>query len=197
MDKITPELAVSLGLCYNQTQCEEAAVAGGKSEYTVDELLLGGFIPHDDAMYMVCRTEVTPAKVLRDFAAQVAKNNLATVTSGIPGATPFIKAVDFLQEGDADDRPEELADHAEAVQRFMVSALVIEGPGNWTQPDKIADYKRTLRSAKAIRGALKANPGEAAYAAAHHTYVGTVSAERAEKGKKLRAHLAKIYKAQS
>lgn len=196
--KITAQLALDLNLCYDQATAEAAQAAGGRSEYTVDELLTEDFISHDDAMFMVCREEVTPAKVLRDFATLVASQALVTVTEGLPNAGPFVKAVAFLKEGDADERPQELAEHAEAVQKFMVSALVIEGTGDWTKPDKIAAYEHLLRAAKGVRAALKPNAGEAAYAAANHAYAAAPKgAARDELGKKFRYSLAKIFRAQS
>lgn len=191
--KLTAGTALTLGLCYDKATADAAVAAGGKSEYTVDEVLLGNFISHDDAMFFVCRDEVTPTKVLRDFAALVAREALKTVTSGIPNATPFVKAVAFLEEGDADDRPEELAEHAESVQRFMVSALVIEGTGDWTKPDLIAKYETLLKAAKVVRAALKPGAGEAAYAAAHRAYMAVKGSARDSLGQKHRVQLAKIF----
>lgn len=196
--KITPDIAVDLKLCYSMEQAQAASVAGGKGEdgeYTVDQLLLGNFISHDDAMFMVCRPEITPAKVLREFAALVASRELSIITKQLGGARPFIDAVDFLQEGAADERPEELAEHAEAIQKYMVSALVIEGPGDFDKPDKIREYKRLMNACKAVRAATKPNPGEAAYGAALWAYKSASGATRDELGKKQRGQLAKIFKA--
>ena len=132
MPKITSQLAMDLNLCYSQEQADAAHTASGSDPdgVEVDELLLGKWIEYDDAMFMVCRTTVTPAKVLRDFAALVARDNLPTITKGLGGARAFIEAVAFISAGGADDDPDTLAEHSEKVQKFMVSARASEGPGD-------------------------------------------------------------------
>jgi hypothetical protein len=201
--KLNTEKAVALGLCWSEAQCDEFAAkmeASGfhrGNEYTVGELLTAKHIGYDDAMFAVCREEVTPTKVLRDFATLVAVEALKVVIRGLPNHAPFKKAVAFLQEGDADDRPEELAEHSETVQKFMVSALVIEGVGDWTQPDKIAEYELLLKACKGIRAALKPNAGEAAYASALHAYRSVKGEYRDNLSKRHRGQLAKIHRDQT
>lgn len=196
--KITPDIAVDLNLCYSMEQAQAASVAGGKGEdgeYSVDELLLGKFLEYDDCMFMVCRTTITPAEVLRDFAALVARENLGTVTKALGGARAFIDAVDFVSAGGADEDPATLAEHAEKVQKFMVSALAIEGPGDYDKPEKIAAYENLLKACKVIRAATKADPGEAAYGASNWAYRAASGAQRDKIGAKHRGQLAKIFKA--
>ena len=77
-----------------------------------------------------------------------------------------------------------------------MSALVIEGTGDWTKPDKIAEYERLLKAARGVRAALKPNAGEAAYAVAQHAYTAVKGSARVKLGDKFRGQFAKIYKAQ-
>jgi hypothetical protein len=190
-EKISAQLALDLNLCYDKTQAEAAVAAGGKKEYTPDELLLGNFIPHDDAMFMVCRTEVTPARVLRKFAAVLAREELVKVQSHIH-APPLVSAVEFLESGGSDD-PKALEEHAEAIQRFMVGQLFIEGD-DMQDPAKIAAYQSLLASCKAVRAATKSDPGLAAYGVSKWAYKSVASSDRDELGKKHREQLAKIFR---
>ena len=157
---------------------------------TVDGILLDRSIGYVDAMLAVC-TEDTPTRVLRNFAALVARENLGTITKALGGARPFVKAVDFLSEGDADDRLEELAEHAEDIQKFMVSALVFS-----PKPEAAARYQRLLRACKIVRAATSHNPGEAAYGAALWSYKAASGASRDEIGWEHRSTLAEIFRAQ-
>jgi hypothetical protein len=197
MPKITGQLALDLNLCYNQAQADAAHDASGSDPdgVTVDELLLGKWIEYDDAMFVVCRTTITPAAVLRDFAALVARDNLATITKQLGGARAFLDAVDFISAGGADDDPDTLAEHAEKIQKFMVSALAIEGPGDYDKPERIAAYESLLKACKCVRGATKADPGEAAYSASNWAYRAAKGSSRDKVGAKHRGQLAKIFKA--
>lgn len=189
---VTAEAATALSLFNSEEQTEEFAV-GGKEEWTVDELLLKHPMFHDDAMYIVCRTEFTPTKVLRDFAALVARENLAAVTSGPVAAQVFVEAVAFVSAGGADDDLVALAEHADKVQRYMVSALAID-PG--VKPERVAAYDLLLKACKCVRAATKADPGAAAYGAASWAYrAAAQGSHRDNVGKKHRSQLAKIFKA--
>jgi hypothetical protein len=199
--KLNTEKALALGLCWNEAQCDEFAAKMEASgfhqgdEYTVAQLLSAKHIEYDDAMWAVCREAVTPTKVLRDFAALVAADALKIVAINVPSPVPFQKAVAFLQEGDADERSAELAEHSEAVQKFMVGVLVPVSDDD--EPEKIATYARTMQAAKGVRAALKPKAGDAAYAAAHHAYSAVKGSARNKIANRHRGQLATLYRKQA
>lgn len=193
--KLNTELALSLGFCWTQEQCEEFAEKhGGNDEFTVDALLLAKHISYDDAMFGSCSTAVTPVPVLREFAAQIARENLVVVAKAKGGARPLSDAVEFIESGTADDDPDTLAQHAENIQNYMVGQLVIEGIGDAGDPVKVARHEALLCAAKAVRAATKPNAGEAAYSAANWAYKAVSGEKRDKLGLRHRGQLAKIFR---
>lgn len=190
--KTTAEYIMTLGLCYTLEDARAASVAAGRdpdAEWETADVMTERSLTYDDAMFFACREEIMPPEVLRQFATKVAQEELPLVTKGLgPASVPFTAAVNAMVAGDS------LDEHAETVQKAMVTTLAIEGPGDMGDPDKIVAYKRLTAACKAIRAATKPSPGAAAYAAANWVYKGVPKANRDAVGWKHRGMLAKLFR---
>lgn len=186
--KKTAEYIVPQGL---RSTLEEGAVAAGRepdAEWSVSDVMEEETLAYGDAMFFVCREEILPGEVLRNFATQIAQSELPLVTRALgAAAAPFKAAVQALVEG------ADLEEHAKAVQRCLVTNLAIEGPGDMGDPQKIAAYKRLRAACKAIRAATRPSPGEAAYASANWVYRAVPQAKREDLGWEHRCMLAQIF----
>lgn len=192
--KIDAENVFNLGLCYSLEYAQAISEQEGKGpddEWTADEVLTKMDIPYDDAMYFLLREDFLSAEVMKTFAAQVTKDELAPLMQflGKAKARPFIDAVEAIGRGE-----EDLTEHAEATHKAITSSFIPTGWGDASDPEKVENFKRRLAGAKAIRGACKPDPGMAAYAAANAIMTATPKDKRDNLGWKHRGLLAKIYR---
>lgn len=193
--KLNLENHKTLGLCWSPEQTAKAAALGGKEEYTIDEILLAPWVGYDDAMFTACRLEVVSAEVLREFAAVVARSAVEALTGSnyVPNMQPFLTALEYMESGGSDVGA--FIQHGEAIQGAMMT-LVLPGMGDADKPEKIVEYERIVKAAKAVRAACKAGAGEAAYGAATWEFRAAADEEAREAlGKKQRGQLAKLVQA--
>jgi hypothetical protein len=121
--KINPENYDSLKLCWSREKVTEAALKGGKLEYTVDELMRATWVEFEDIMVAVCNTEVIDAEVLYTYAGTAARDLLSIVKQAFPDETVFAEAVAASLEGNATEKAETSTKVARVLRRLFNNDL--------------------------------------------------------------------------
>ncbi len=144
----------AMGMCWTEAKATAvAALHGGKTEYSVREILAWD-ISYADAMSAVCREDVTPKDTLRAFAAEKAQEQVPNAVKEFGTHTIFQETIGAALSGDA----ERIQEASRAIHR-KTRGLIHNFPDN-----RIGHL-----ALKAIRACVHADAGEAALGAASHS----------------------------